>query len=62
VPAISKHLKNIFDESELEEETTFSILESVGRCEARRTNAFADLNHVAKTLAGRVSRKKAAPK
>jgi hypothetical protein len=30
VPAISKHLKNIFDEGELEEATTFSILESVG--------------------------------
>jgi hypothetical protein len=30
VPAISKHLKNIFEEGELEEETTFSILESVG--------------------------------
>jgi hypothetical protein len=30
VPAISKHLKNVFEDGELEEATTFSILESVG--------------------------------
>ena len=30
VPAISKHLKNIFEEGELDEASTFSILESVG--------------------------------
>lgn len=30
VPAISKHLRNIYDSKELEEKSTFSILENVG--------------------------------
>ena len=30
VPAISKHLKNIYDSGELEQNSTFSILENVG--------------------------------
>ena len=30
VPAISKHLKNIYDSGELEQDSTFSILENVG--------------------------------
>ena len=30
VPAISKHLKNIYGSGELEEKSTFSILENVG--------------------------------
>ena len=30
VPAISKHLKNIYDSGELEEYSTFSILENMG--------------------------------
>ena len=29
-PAISKHLKNIYDSSELDEDSTYSILEYVG--------------------------------
>jgi len=30
VPAVSKHLKNIYDSGELERDSTFSILENVG--------------------------------
>jgi hypothetical protein len=30
VPAISKHLRNIYNSGELEEDSTFSILENVG--------------------------------
>ena len=30
VPAISKHLKNIYDSGELEQDSTFSILENMG--------------------------------
>jgi len=31
VPAISKHLKNIYDSGELEQDNTFSILENMGK-------------------------------
>jgi hypothetical protein len=30
VPAISKHLRNIYESEELDEESTFSILENMG--------------------------------
>jgi len=36
VPAISKHLKNIYDSGELEQDNTFSILENMGN-DARQT-------------------------
>ncbi|GHT17148.1 hypothetical protein AGMMS4956_20500 [Bacteroidia bacterium] len=32
VPAISKHLRNIYSSGELTENSTFSILENVGNC------------------------------
>jgi hypothetical protein len=31
VPAVSKHLKNIFDSGELEEDSVVSILETIRR-------------------------------
>jgi hypothetical protein len=36
VPAISKHLKNIYESGELEAESTFSILENMGN-DSRQT-------------------------
>jgi hypothetical protein len=49
VPAISKHLKNIFESHELEKESTISILETVqqeGSREVKRNTEYFNLDAI----------------
>jgi hypothetical protein len=48
VPAISKHLKNIFDSGELQKQATISILETVRNEGKRKVTRNVDFNKMIK--------------